>query len=432
MKRAIARGLEGLVLTATVTLLLTSCWLEPGKQGSVQVKMSVEYPRTMGYTITEVRFTLTSQTTGEVRTTSVPVEADQYDVQVVIKALRPGLWDVEAVVIDSGQEVASGTTQGVNVVAGETTAVILMVELKLGSLQITAYWGGVIFSSAQPMLTARAGHALVETGGYAYSIGGQYDNSVVERYDPASDSWQTDTDMAANREDFAAGVIADKIYVAGGFQWTSPSGGAETSAGEVYDPAGDAWTAIAAMHESRSGPYYGVIGDKLYVAGGETPGNGTSSTLEVYDPATNTWTYGKEMPGPRRHGKSAVVQGKLYCLGGSPDGVSLMRSVWVYDPATDTWSILADGPAIWDGAVVALDRMIFVLGGRDATGALVAETHIYDTLYQFWLDGPPIPVPVEGAAACALSTANEILMAGGKEGSEPTDTDAAYRGLGYY
>ena len=50
---------------------------------------------------------------------------------------------------------------------------------------------GLRWSECAPMLARRAGHAVVEAGGYLYVVGGGWESYLYfsERYDPAADSW---------------------------------------------------------------------------------------------------------------------------------------------------------------------------------------------------------------------------------------------------
>ena len=71
------------------------------------------------------------------------------------------------------------------------------------------------------MPTARLFLAAAEVGGKIYAIGGNDDNgvnlSVVEEYDPASNTWATKAPMPTGRPGLAAASVGGKIYAIDGY-----------------------------------------------------------------------------------------------------------------------------------------------------------------------------------------------------------------------
>jgi N-acetylneuraminic acid mutarotase len=77
------------------------------------------------------------------------------------------------------------------------------------------------------------------------------------------------------------------------------------------------------MPDARSGIAGAVVNGRVYVFGGEDPGQ-THAEVFIYDPASDSWSTGTPMPTPR-HGLSAVAaNGQIHVLGGglSPGGGS--------------------------------------------------------------------------------------------------------------
>ena len=114
-----------------------------------------------------------------------------------------------------------------------------------------------------------------------------------------------------------------------------------------------------------------VIGGKIYVAGGQTAGFGTSKALERYDPKADTWTALTPMPETREALGGGAIAGLFCVFGGrlanaSPSG-DAFSDTFCYDPGTNTWSSGPDmvTPRV-EIASVELRRSLYAIGGRTA------------------------------------------------------------------
>jgi N-acetylneuraminic acid mutarotase len=135
-----------------------------------------------------------------------------------------------------------------------------------------------------PMPTPRNHAAIGVVNGKIYVIGGRTgaafiglasDVSVVEEYDPATNTWGPPrARMPTARSALAAGVYNGRIYVAGG-EFQDPQMMATFRAVEAYDPARNAWTTIPSLPVSRHGLAGGMIGSRFYVVGGDVQSSGT-------------------------------------------------------------------------------------------------------------------------------------------------------------
>lgn len=72
------------------------------------------------------------------------------------------------------------------------------------------------------------------------------------------------------------------------------------------------------------------------------------------------------------------------------------------------------GGAIQETAVVALDGKIYVIGGFDASIAIVRSVRVFDTATCAWSDGPQLPRPMHHANA-AVTADGTIFILGGME-----------------
>lgn len=144
----------------------------------------------------------------------------------------------------------------------------------------------------------------------------QVATSVVQIYDPATDTWGVSNSMLPQTlRSFSAQVVGDDVYFVGGY---NVSGGRGIYYADVYKGAitGNeiAWTKLkdfpdgGIMRQSM-----GTDGSKIYLTGGytqqiQTQGTVTTKTYS-YDPATDTWT-----------GETPKITGVLYASQMLPDG----------------------------------------------------------------------------------------------------------------
>ena len=126
------------------------------------------------------------------------------------------------------------------------------------------------------------------SNGRVYVVGGS--TTLVEEYDPTSDTWATRAPMLAGR--YTPTIIADagRLYVFGGLLEGSFTRPLATT--EVYDPLLNQWTALAPMATARShaGAARALPGWLLSIAG---DGESTQlDSVEDYAVSTNTWGAG--------------------------------------------------------------------------------------------------------------------------------------------
>jgi N-acetylneuraminic acid mutarotase len=80
-----------------------------------------------------------------------------------------------------------------------------------------------------PIPTGRSIDAFGNIGGTVYVVcgkwrsggAGQVAESETWAYDPGTDTWRSKTPLASPRISASSGVIGDRLYVAGGFDWTN-------------------------------------------------------------------------------------------------------------------------------------------------------------------------------------------------------------------
>src|SRR5262245_39269774 len=210
-------------------------------------------------------------------------------------------------------------------------------------------------------------NAAAVAAGKLYAFGGTSNRTFL--YNPQLNSWSDVAQMRfmhANTP--AVGVINDKIYVAGG---NGPN--MDQTELEVYDPAMNTWTQLASMSVPRNHTAGGVINGKFYVAGGR-PGDTAASALEVYDPATNVWTRLANMPTGRSGIGAGVINGELYVFGGEQP--RQFDNVEVYNPLNNTWTQLAPMPTPKHGIFAsAIGNKIYLPAGATQQGLAATNSH---------------------------------------------------------
>lgn len=180
------------------------------------------------------------------------------------------------------------------------------------------------WSSGAPMPTPRGGAAAAVVDGILYVIGGlnatgqiSTTYQTVEGYNPTSNTWLTGSLMPTPRFAAAAGVIDGLIYVAGGEKTIGATGAQLFATLEVYNPRTDTWSTKSSMPLPRRFAAAGVIDDRLYVAGGVTPDGETNAVL-IYHPQADAWTASVALAEDRAGAAGVVLDRTFYVLGGFP------------------------------------------------------------------------------------------------------------------
>ncbi|MCE2415928.1 hypothetical protein J4G07_18250 [Candidatus Poribacteria bacterium] len=178
-----------------------------------------------------------------------------------------------------------------------------------------------------------------------------------------ANEWRVISELPTQRASFATAVVDGKIYLIGGtlFEhergiWCDPGPGIcrgpfGMSLVEVYDPETNTWERLTDMPTVRSDAKAAVVAGRIYVLAGRVGKDNrhvnltTLKVVEMYDPETDTWVRKQDMSRRRAAFGIGVVAGKIYAIGGNvdprdkkPEDPGRVDLVEVYDPATDTWS----------------------------------------------------------------------------------------------
>jgi hypothetical protein len=208
------------------------------------------------------------------------------------------------------------------------------------------------WSTKTSMLTPVSGAGVVVFSDTIHIIGGfnyasREEVSSVQIYDPDEDSWTLGTPMSYGRSELGAVVLDGMIYAIGGNGFGDIYTNPTTNFVERYDPSTDSWQTQPPLPEPRSFMATAVRGGKIYVIGG-TDNSDTKNIVDttfVYDPDTAMWSTSTVMPTARRSCEAAVVGDKIYVIGGVGEaGAGSANEAYGFEPISTTTTIISDDP----------------------------------------------------------------------------------------
>jgi DNA-binding CsgD family transcriptional regulator len=174
------------------------------------------------------------------------------------------------------------------------------------------------------------------------------------------------------------------------------------------------WVSRAQMPTPRERLAVAVHEDKIYAMAGDTPG-GVTGVVEIYNPDDNTWEIGASKPTPVSNVAAAVVEGLIYVPGGYNAAGEVIATMEVYDPAHDTWDTRAPLPTpLCSYAIAAVDGKLFVFGGWDGD-SYVASVYEYDPQEDDWTAKTAMSMARGFAAAGAVE--GKVYVVGGYDGT---------------
>jgi DNA-binding CsgD family transcriptional regulator/N-acetylneuraminic acid mutarotase len=280
--------------------------------------------------------------------------------------------------------------------------------------------------------TSRCGLAVAVYESRIYAIGGetaQGATGIVERYNPASDTWTTLSSKPTAVADVSAAVVGGQIYVPGG---RLDAEHVRISALlEVYDPRQDRWEQRARLPEPISAYALATFEGKLYLFGGWNGKQYLESVYE-YNPAQDTWQVHTPMSVARGYGGAAVVAGKIFVIGGY-DGREVVSENEAYLPERDDgrdmpWSRHARLPLGRYGmGVASISNTIYVIGGEGDSSAALPPLEYLQEQDKWQPFESPFPKPWTYLATIPLGT--HIYGIGGKAEGAYSSQHMAYQAL---
>jgi len=188
---------------------------------------------------------------------------------------------------------------------------------------------------------------------------------------------ETSANLPTARSQFALVAYDNQIYAIGGSTATSV-----TAVLERYDLATNLWETLRPKPSPVSEVSAVVIGGHIYVPGGRLASGQVSDQLEVYNPHTDQWETRAPLPAARSAYALAAFEGKLYLFGGW-DGTRYVATVYQYAPEQDQWLEQTAMPTARGFAGAAMvNNSLYILGGTDGQKLLDVNER-----YQVGLEG---------------------------------------------
>ena len=291
-------------------------------------------------------------------------------------------------------------------------------------MQIESF-AGQEWEAISQLPTDRWGLSAAVVDDKVYIIGGTLNNnvqrldgtSIIEAYDPQTNTWQQLADLPTPRTYPYTAVVNGIIYVFGGWYTDKVEGLKYPVVVEAYDPVTDTWTQKKDMPVSRVHPAIGVVDEKIYIIGGST-GWGHAHVrrmdrVDIYDPATDTWEQGTKMPTQRDPYLGGVVNNRIYIIGGyGPPAGQVLPVIEEYDPISRQWRKMKDMVNVKSSfRTVVVEDEIYVIGGINGARQYLTTVDVYHPQTETWRDIPAIPRPIYPQGAATVDS--KIYVFGG-------------------
>lgn len=284
---------------------------------------------------------------------------------------------------------------------------LLLGWLLLASPMVTAQ----TWATHEPMLTPRYGITAVYWNNQVVVMGGRDANdsllALVESFDFFSGLWSRfPADLREPRFNAAAVVYRGRMHVVGGCGDSAQA----LKTAEFYNEQTQQWEQTPALAVAREGAAVAVINDTLFAIGGYD-GAGPLKSIEYYRPTFDRWQTSRwELSAPRGWLAATTLRDSIFTVGGlllAPVGILERYHV------SDGSRRRADMPTLRGRmAAVNFENELWTIGGVSQHGA--AETvELYEYRTNEWRTGPSLTQPRELHAAVVVF--DRIYVFGGRD-----------------
>jgi hypothetical protein len=191
-------------------------------------------------------------------------------------------------------------------------------------------------------------------------------------------------------------------------------------------PYAPPWTTVADYPSTIMDNSVATVDGKVYSVGGLIGGanGGNTPKAYVYDPGAQAWSPIANMSTARDAPQTAAFDGKLYVFGGWDSSGALVATTEIYDPATDTWTTGASNPKPYAGAGVSvLGGKIYLVGGCAGTCG-TTDVQVYDPSSDSWSSAHAYPETTSWLGCGAIG--GQVYCAGGTAGTATSKHAYAY------
>lgn len=240
-------------------------------------------------------------------------------------------------------------------------------------------------------------------------------------------AWQTVAPMPIAVQEIYPAVHNGNIYVAGGLSDALPESAQQmTDAVQRYNPASNSWQLAPALPEPRHHTYLLSVNNKLFLFGGFIIADGgrwsASADVLLLDEEAQQWRKVAKLPKPLTETVAVLLNGKVHLASGrSPAGADNaqwrdqadVNWHWVFDPHSLSFTEAAPLPLAFNSATgVVLNGQFYVVGGRQVGGANLAQLQRFDAATNSWQPLSAMPQAQGGLAAAVLG--DDLLVFGGE------------------
>lgn len=183
------------------------------------------------------------------------------------------------------------------------------------------------------------------------------------------------------------------------------------------------WFELAGLPTPRQGLAVANYENEIYAIGGETT-NGISNIVESYDPQTNTWIVHSTKPTAVTDIHAAVIGGLIYVPGGRLASGRPTSITEIYDPRSDKWTTGSALPNPLSAyALTVFEGRIYIFGGWNGSQE-VNNAYEYDPRNELWSELPAMPTARSFAGA--VTVGGKMYVIGGWNGSQALTVNEVY------
>lgn len=357
--------------TNATRLVSTISWRIEGVPAPVQsnTPSSMSGVDTLEYVFSDTGdFTVTVQAVdaaGDTCVSRMTVKIHEYT------QIRPtNEWDTLSSAINVARRFHSAAIldNSIYIVGGETEPPLITGTVSLSYLEVLSFTD-TAWTNAADMPTERTYCSAVASGGKIYVTGG-FDYSSftfyndMEVYDPFA-GWETAVGMPASLFAHAACAIGNTIYIIGGMDDQF-----ELSANiYAYDISNSTWSTPATLNTPRTAHQAVVLDGKIYIIGGQDEMGNPFASVEVFDPGSGLVSQAPPLNTPRSNFGAAAALGKIYVIGGyNSISDEPLSSVEMYHPDSTGWTgqgLETIGTPRHGFATCVWDNIIYIIGGSE-------------------------------------------------------------------
>jgi len=221
---------------------------------------------------------------------------------------QTGAWQPQPPLPIPLHHATAATYRGEVVVVGGATDIIAEASNKAFGFR-DGKW-----TELPPLQHARAAAAAAVVGDKLVVVGGQNDKQLVPQTEVFDGkSWTPAADLPTPREHLAAVSDGVYVYTVGG---RSLSADENSAALERFNPASGTWDKLADMPSARGSYGAAFIDGRIVAVGGEEPTR-VLATVEMYDISNGKWTTVAPLGTPRHGQVVAAADSAIYCIGGA-------------------------------------------------------------------------------------------------------------------